>query len=344
MEPPACLFLQITYAPVTTGHIFALLLLAVLLFLSGMISASEAAYFSLSPQQIDHLKAADTKKSRRILSHLSKPNALLSTILLFNNLVNIAIILLSTFTINSIVDFSSAPVTGFLIQTAALTLVLTFCGEITPKLFAAQYPARIAGFVSATLDFLMHMARPFSHITFYFNNRINKRFSNRSSVSIDELSQAVDITTAESSEDKKILKGIVRYVNIDVKSIMLPRVRMAAIEKNTPFTEMRQQVIEYGYSRLPVYDKTLDNISGFLSVKDLLPYINEEDERFDWQKLIRNAYFIPKQKKINDLLEEFRQKKIHLAIVVDEFGGTAGLVTLEDILEEIVGEISDETD
>jgi CBS domain containing-hemolysin-like protein len=163
-------------------------------------------------------------------------------------------------------------------------------------------------------------------------------------VSIDELSQAVDITTSASAEDKKMLKGIVRFVNIDVKSIMIPRVQMAAIEINTPFTEVCRQMIDSGYSRIPVYDKSLDNICGFLSVKDFLPYIDMEDEHFRWQHLVRNAYFVPEQKKINDLLEEFRQKKIHLAIVVDEFGGTEGLVTLEDILEEIVGEISDETD
>ncbi|MDR0296314.1 MAG: CBS domain-containing protein, partial [Prevotellaceae bacterium] len=160
---------------------------------------------------------------------------------------------------------------------------------------------------------------------------------------IDELSQAVDIADSASAEDKKILKGIVRYVNIDVKSIMIPRVQMTAIEIHSSFAEVCRQMVESDYSRIPVYDKNLDNICGFLSVKDFLPHI-EKDEHFQWQYLLRTTYFVPEQKKINDLLEEFRQKKIHLAIVVDEFGGTEGLVTLEDILEEIVGEISDETD
>ena len=307
------------------------------------MSATEVAYFSLSPQHIDALKDADTKKSRRILRHLSKPNDLLSTVLLFNNLVNIAIVLLSTYIVNALVDFSQSPVTGFIIETVALTFMLAFCGDITPKIVAAQYPNRIAGFMAMPLQVLSNLAKPFNYLTTHIGATINKRFGNRSNVSIDELSQAVDIADSASAEDKKILKGIVRYVNIDVKSIMIPRVQMTAIEIHSSFTEVRRQMIESDYSRIPVYDKSLDNICGFLSVKDFLPHI-EKDEQFQWQYLIRTTYFVPERKKINDLLEEFREKKIHLAIVVDEFGGTEGLVTIEDILEEIVGEISDETD
>jgi gliding motility-associated protein GldE len=344
LEPPLWSYLQINFSTFTQGHIFELCLLLVLLVISALLSATEVAYFSLSPQHIDALKNADTKGSRRILRHLSKPNDLLSTILLYNNLVNVAFILLSTYLVNSWIDFSQSPLMGFLVETAALTFLLVFCGEITPKIVAAQYPNRIANFMAAPLQVLIKLSQPFNRLTMYWGSSINKRFGNRGSVSIDELSQAVDITTAASAEDKKILKGIVRYVNIDVKSIMIPRVKMAAIEIHTSFPEVRRQMIDSGYSRIPVYDKSLDTICGFLSVKDFLPYIDVEDEQFHWQHLLRKAYFIPEQKKINDLLEEFRQKKIHLAIVVDEFGGTEGLVTLEDILEEIVGEISDESD
>jgi gliding motility-associated protein GldE len=311
--------------------------------MSALMSATEVAYFSLSPQHIDALKDADTKGSRRILRHLSKPNDLLSTVLLFNNLVNIAIILLSTYLVNLLVDFSQSPVAGFIIETVALTFMLAFCGDITPKIVAAQYPNRIAGFMAIPLQALIKLSKPFNRLTMRLGTTINKRFGNRGSVSIDELSQAVDIADSASVEDKKILKGIVRYVNIDVKSIMIPRVQMTAIEIHSSFAEVRRQMLESDYSRIPVYDRSLDNICGFLSVKDFLPHI-EKDEHFQWQYLLRTAYFIPEQKKINDLLEEFRQKKIHLAIVADEFGGTEGLVTLEDILEEIVGEISDETD
>lgn len=344
MELPNCIGLQLSFSAFTGGHILELCLIVILLVISASVSATETAYFSLSPQHIDDLKNADTKSSRRILRHLSKPNDLLSTLLLFNNMVNIAIILLSTYIVNLLVDFSQSPVTGFIIETVALTFMLVFCGEVTPKIVAAQYPNRIAHLMAVPLQGLIQLSRPFNRLTMHLGTTIDKRFGNRGSVSIDELSQAVDITTSASAEDKKMLKGIVRFVNIDVKSIMIPRVQMAAIEINTPFTEVCRQMIDSGYSRIPVYDKSLDNICGFLSVKDFLPYIDMEDEHFRWQHLVRNAYFVPEQKKINDLLEEFRQKKIHLAIVVDEFGGTEGLVTLEDILEEIVGEISDETD
>ncbi len=339
MEPPST-DLSLSHP----AFFFALLLLLSLLLLSALLSASETAYFSLSPQHIDKLKKTGNKNNRRILSHLARPNDLLSTVLLFNNMVNISIILLSTWMVASLIDFSQNPTLGFIIETAALTFILAFSSEITPKILAAQYPEQLAGIMAAPLQFLMKLAQPFNWLTQQLDTRINKGFGARNTVSIDELSQAVDITTSESAEDKKILKGIVRFVNIDVKSIMLPRVKMAAIEIHTPFMEMRRQVIDYGYSRIPVYEGTLDNIRGFLPVKDLLPYIQEEDDLFHWQKLVRECYFVPEQKKINDLLEEFRQKKIHLAIVVDEFGGTEGLVTLEDILEEIVGEISDETD
>jgi gliding motility-associated protein GldE len=342
LEPPH--YLQISFSTFTAGHAFELLFVLILLVISALLSASETAYFSLSPQHIDSLKNADTKGSRRILRHLSKPNDLLSTILLYNNLVNIAIILLATYIVNSLVDFSQSPVAGVLIEIAALTFTLAFVSEITPKILAAQYPQRIAGFMAMPLQMLMKLAQPFNRLTMRLGTTINKHFSNRGSVSIAELSQAVDIAGSASAEDKKILKGIVRFVNIDVKSIMIPRVQMTAIEIHTPFTEVRRQMIDSDYSRIPVYDKSLDSICGFLSVKDFLPYVDVEDEQFRWQHLVRNAYFVPEQKKINDLLEEFRQRKIHLAIVVDEFGGTEGLVTLEDILEEIVGEISDETD
>jgi gliding motility-associated protein GldE len=336
--------LQVHFSAFTTTHFLALLLLVLLAFISAMVSASETAYFSLTPQDIDKLKHQDTKNSRRILAHLSKPSELLGTILLFNNMVNIAIVLLSAYIMNSLIDFSNEPVLGFLIQTAAVTFLLVLFSEITPKTLATQHPLHIANTMAIPLHILNKLAIPFNYLTVNLGDRIFKNVGNRGSVSIDDLSQAVDITTAESAEDKKILKGIVRFVNIDVKSIMLPRVKMAAVEVNTNFTNLRNIVTEHGYSRVPVYEKTLDNIKGFLSVKDLLPYLNIEDDNFDWQKLIRQSYFIPENKKINDLLEEFRRKKIHLAIVVDEFGGTEGLVTLEDILEEIVGEISDETD
>ncbi len=309
------------------------------------MSGSETAYFSLSPQDIGQLKREDDKKSNMVLRHLANSDYLLSTILLLNNMVNIAIVLLSAFIMNSLIDFSHEPVFGFIMQTMVVTFIVVLFGEVMPKIFASQYALSFARFMAFPLLTVEKIVKPFTFFMVKFTRRMNKRFTNiRSNVSIDELSQAVDITTDQSAEDKKMLKGIVRFVNIDVKEIMRPRVNVEAVSTDADFLTLRREVIECGYSRIPVYEQSLDNIRGLLYVKDLLSHIDEENPAFDWRQLIRKAYFVPESKKINDLLEEFRQKKIHLAIVVDEYGGTEGIVTLEDILEEIVGEISDETD
>jgi gliding motility-associated protein GldE len=312
---------------------------------SALISGSETAYFSLSPQDIDRIKHQDNKKNTILLRHLVNSDYLLSAILLLNNLINIAIVLLSTFIINSLIDFSHEPGFGFFVQTITVTFVIVLFGDVIPKILASQYAMPFARFMAYPLLTLEKAVRPASFLMVKFTKKMYKRFNNiRSSVSIAELSQAVDITTDQSAEDKEILKGIVRFVNMDVKEIMRPRIKVEAISTDADFLTLRSQVIECGYSRIPVFEQSLDNIRGLLYVKDLLPYMDEQNPAFDWCQLIRKAYFVPESKKINDLLEEFRQKKIHLAIVVDEYGGTEGIVTLEDILEEIVGEISDETD
>ncbi|MDR2683596.1 MAG: CNNM domain-containing protein, partial [Dysgonamonadaceae bacterium] len=302
------------------------------------------AYFSLSPQDIDKLKREETKASQRVLAHLTKSDRLLGTLLTGNNLVNIAIILLSSFLLNKFVIYST-PLASFLIQTVCVTFLLVLFGEVLPKTFATQYRLSFTKNTTPLLGVVAKLLQPASWVLAHTAARMNKRFSNvRSNVSIDELSQAVDITESPSAEDKKILKGIVRFVNIDVHEVMRPRVNVEAVELHMNFVTVRNKMMECGYSRLPVYDKTLDHVKGILYVKDLMPYLYTEDADFAWQSLIRAAYFVPENKKINDLLEEFRQRKIHMAIVVDEYGGTEGIVTLEDILEEIVGEISDETD
>ncbi len=345
MEPPSCwISLQITTSAFTSADALTVCILIILLFFSGFFSGSETAYFSLSPQDIDKLKREETKRGKRVLAHLSRSDQLLGTLLLGNNFVNIAIVLLSAFLINSLFYFSNEML-HFLVQTVAVTFVLVFFGEVLPKNLATQYTLPLAERVSYPLGVISKILQPFSWLLTRFTSRINKRFSNaRSSVSIDELSQAVDITVQHSSEDTKILKGIVRFVNIDVRQIMHPRVNVSAVDIHMDFATVCAKMIEYGYSRIPVYDKTPDRVKGILYVKDLLSYLHTADKNFAWQKLIREAYFVPENKKINDLLEEFRQKKMHMAIVVDEYGGTEGIVTLEDILEEIVGEISDETD
>jgi len=280
-----------------------------------------------------------------VLRHLDRVDFLLGTILQANNLVSITIVLLSSFLINSLIDFSIAPVWGFLFQTVMVTFVLVLFGEVVPKMLATQYPEPFSLQMAAPLHFLEKFARPFNMLMVRVSTKMNKNLmASRHAVSIEDLSQAVDITGGAEIEEKKMLKGIVGFVTTDVRKIMRPRVEVSALEIESSFGAVRKEVIESGYSRLPVYEGNLDNIKGFLYVKDLLPYIHAQGDDFEWRGLIRTAYFVPESKKINDLLEEFREKKIHLAVVVDEYGGTEGVVTLEDILEEIVGEISDETD
>jgi gliding motility-associated protein GldE len=345
LEPPNCwIDLHFSLSEFTLPDLLYTCLLVVLLWTAAFFSAAETAYFSLSPQDFDTLKRDDSKPANRVLSLLSKSDRFLGTVLVGNNLVNIAIVLLSTFLMEALV-VSQAPVVEFLIQTVCVTFLLAFFGEVLPKTLAAQYAPKIAIRTGAWLVFATRILYPFTWIFSRLTRRLNKSLSNvRSNVSIDELSQAVDITTGQSDEDTKILKGIIRYVNIDVRKIMHPRVNVSAVEIGMDFGTVRNMVTECGFSRIPVYDKTPDNIRGILYVKDLMPHLYTLDTPFAWQNLIREAYFVPENKKINDLLEEFRRKKIHMAIVVDEYGGTEGIVTLEDILKEIVGEIPDETD
>jgi gliding motility-associated protein GldE len=346
LEPPNCwLNLQIYFSEFTATDWLSAFLLALLLFFPAFFSGAETAFFSLTPQDLDRLKREGTKPARRTLALFSRVDRFLGTVLLGNNLVNMAVVVLTAFFIESVVDFSHEPVIGFLVQTVLVTFLLAFFGEVLPKTLAAQYAPAVAKRASLPLDVVSKILYPFVWLLTWFIRCINKRLSGvRGNVSIDELSQAVDITVQSSDEATKILKGIVRFVNIDVRQIMRPRVNVSAVEIGMDFKALREQVIACGYSRIPVYERTLDTIRGILYVKDLMPYQHTVDAGFAWQTLIRTAYFVPENKKINDLLEEFRQKKIHMAIVVDEYGGTEGIVTLEDILEEIVGEISDETD
>ncbi len=345
MEPPSCwILLQIQFLPAQPVDWLYGCLLIILLFLSAFFSGSETAFFSLSPQDIDKLKREDSHAAHRVLKHLSNSDRLLGTLLLGNNFVNVAIVLLSTFLMNTLIEFSS-PLASFLIQTVCVTFLLALFGEVLPKTVATQYALALTKKVAYPLAVISKMLHPLTWLLNRLTKRVNKSLSNvRSNVSIDELSQAVDLAGESSAEDKKILKGIVRFVNIDVREVMRPRINVDAVEISMDFPAVRNKMIECGYSRIPVYEKTPDHVKGILYVKDLMPHLYTEDADFVWQQLIRDAYFVPENKKINDLLEEFRQKKMHMAVVVDEYGGTEGIVTLEDILEEIVGEIWDETD
>ncbi|MEG0517272.1 MAG: CNNM domain-containing protein [Bacteroidales bacterium] len=319
--------------------------LILLLVCSALISGSEVAFFSLSPKQIDSLKKSNDKRSTMVLRLLGNPDYLLGSILQANNLVNILIVLLSTVLLSLLFNFEGHPVLEFFVSTLFVTFILVLFGEVLPKVLAAYAPVRFAKFMSAPIIFLSPLTRPFNYLMSRFANKVTHNIPLRGEITLKELSEAVDIATASTSEEKRILKGIVNLPTTDVRKIMKPRVDVVALDIEFTNEQVINTAIHCGFSRLPVYKEDLDDIKGFLYIKDMLPYLLKEGkENFSWKEHIREAYYVPGSKKINDLLEEFRNKKMHLAVVVDEYGGTDGIVTLEDILEEIVGEIVDESD
>jgi len=318
-----------------------IIILLFLLLCSALVSGSEVAYFSLTPAELDKLRE---KRYEKVIHLHQKPNLLLSTILITNNFVNVGIVILSTYLVNTLFDFSGYPILGFIIQVIVVTFLILLFGEIMPKLYANRSQMRVAILMAAPLTFLTYLFRPLSLLLIRSTSIISKRIAKKDGLSIDQLSKALELTQdAELNEEKEILEGIVRFSNIDAIDIICPRINIIGLEIEDSFEQVRNTVIEHGYSRLPVYRENLDTIEGILYVKDLLAYLKESKD-FKWQKLIRPAYFVPETKKINDLLEEFQTKKVHMAIIVDEYGGTSGIVTMEDILEEIVGEINDEYD
>ena len=334
MEPPSSFTIEILYLGIS---------LILLLVCSALISGSETAFFSLSHKQLEDLKEENDKRSRNILRLLGNPDYLLGTVLQANNCVNILIVLISTILLGHLFSFEGKPVMEFLVNTILVTFLLVLFGEVMPKILASHTPVKFAKFMSAPIIFLGPVTRPFNWLMSKFTNRLTN-ISLRSDVTLNDLAQAVDIATPSASQEKKILKGIVMLPTTDVCKIMKPRVDVVALDIEMTNEEVISTATECGYSRLPVYQENLDDIKGFLYIKDILPYLMADNNSFKWQDYIRDAYYVPESKKINDLLEEFRSKKIHLAVVVDEYGGTDGIVTLEDILEEIVGEIVDESD
>lgn len=311
-----------------------------LLCISALASGSETSFFSLTHNDIKELRERNSSSSEAILKLLSNVDLLLATILVLNNLVNICIVILSSNFIDAIFTFHRFE---FLFKTVVVTFLLLLFGEILPKVFAQTVPIRFATVVARPLLVIRWLLYPFSYILLRTGSRLSEKAAHHSELSIDELADAVDMTHDATPEERGMLSGIVNFVNTEVEEIMRPRVDMTAVSLTAPFTEVMKSIVDSGFSRIPVYDEDLDNIKGVLFVKDLLPHLNRGDE-FGWQQLIRKPYFVPEHKKINDLLEEFQSDKVHMAIVVDEYGSTLGLVSLEDIIEEIVGEISDESD
>jgi len=326
------------------GLIIELIVILLLLAASALISGAEVAFFSLGPNERNQLNLKNSKKAKRVLTLLVKPEDLLATLLVANNLVNMGIVILSTWVTDSLLSFTGYPVLKFIIQIVLITFVILLIGEVLPKIYATRHSLRLAQLMSIPVLTLKRMLRPVNRVLIGSTSLVRKRLKDQSApLTMDELSEALVLTGQELVEEEKILKGIVRFGNIEVGEIMRPRVDIFSLDIREPFRAVFDRMIELGYSRFPVYQKDLDDIRGILYVKDLLSHVQKTNS-FRWQSLIRPAFFVPENKRINDLLQEFRQNKMHMAIVVDEYGGTSGLITLEDILEEIVGEIRDESD
>lgn len=333
-----------------SGVLFSFLLLLVLLVLTALISGAETAFFSLSPLEKEELKN-DTSKAGSVLNKLlAIPKQLLATILISNNFLNVAIVILSS---SILAEFFGTgdevnETLRFIIEVFAITLVLLLLGEVVPKIYATKNALSFAKFMAIPLDILNSLP-PFSWLKngLVSGSNFIHKYAKRKGVKIssDELEHALALTKEENASEgeHKILEGIVKFGNTDVRQIMRSRMDVDALEENLNFVEVVERILEFGYSRVPVFSGTFDNVIGILFIKDLLPYL-DKNEKFDWKSLLRKPFFVPENKKIDDLLKEFQSKKVHMAIVVDEYGGASGVVTLEDVLEEIVGDITDEFD
>jgi len=321
----------------------------VLLLVVAFVSAAESAFFSLSPNDLDELKTSDSKSDQKILQLIESPKRLLGTLLISVNFISIAIVIINSsfiFGAEGWFDFPGSPTLGFLIQVVVVTFLILLIGEVTPKIYATQNPLKISRSLVYFVLLLQRLFYPISSFLIMITSLLDKVIKPKShNISVDELSQALELTSDEDIpvEDHKILKGIVKFGNTDVKQIMQSRTHVTAFEYKIGYTKLLADMTAFGFSRVPIYKETFDNIVGVLYTKDLLQYINESDN-FNWQSIVRPPFFVPENKKIDDLLREFQYKKIHLAVVVDEYGGTSGIVTLEDVIEEIVGEINDEFD
>jgi gliding motility-associated protein GldE len=333
----------------TSAIIFSSITILILLTCSSLIAASEVAFFSLEPADKEQLKLETNKNAKSALELINKPQDLLATILITSNFVNVAIVIITSSLLNMIFPPEAGEsLVRFIIDVFLITAIILLIGEVIPKVYATKQGVKIVKMMAAPLDFISNMP-PVSWLRKFLVNgtKIIHRYAAKKEVKVssDELEQILALTKEEttSDEDHKILEGIVKFGLTDVKQIMRPRTEISAIANTLTFKEVLEHIEEMGYSRVPVFDGTLDQVEGILHIKDLLPYIDEE-EAFNWQNFIRKPFYVPENKKLDDLLNDFQSKKMHMAIVVDEYGGTSGLATLEDILEEIVGDITDEFD
>jgi gliding motility-associated protein GldE len=332
-------------ATIDTNLLFGFIAIAFLLFCSAMVSAAEVALFSLTQQDLNTLSEEDSSKANLISKLLQRPKKLLATILVANNFSHIGVVIIFSFVGNSLFEAITSPILKFIVEVLLVTFLILLFGEVLPKIYASRNNIRFSKFVAFPLMLLDKLLSPISlpmrALSIFLHEKLGKQKSN---ISVDQLSQALGLTSTEdtSSEEQKILEGIVSFGNTDTKQVMSPRIDIFALEMDETFAEIYTKIVDKGYSRIPVYKESIDHVEGVLFVKDLIPHINKKE--FDWNKLIREPFFVPENKKLDDLLKEFQSKKSHLAIVVDEYGGTSGLVSLEDVIEEIVGDISDEFD
>jgi gliding motility-associated protein GldE len=322
--------------------ILGVIVLLLLLFFSAVMSSAEVAFFSLNPATIDKFKSDKNKTHKRIVKLLENPEHLLATILTGNNFINIAFVIVSVWLSELIFDFQGNAFLIFIVQTISVTLLLLIFGEIFPKSIATNQPQKIAEFDAGIVLVFQFIFSPIIRILTKTTVLIKNRIKQNQKISFNDLSNAIDLASDDLKDEKKILKGIVNFASIRVNEILIPRMDVKTVDLKQSFTSVVQTIKETGFSRIPVIKNSFDNIVGVLYIKDLLPHLHKSD--FKWQSLIRPPYFVPESKFINDLLEEFQQKKIHMAIVIDEYGGMSGIVTLEDVLEEIVGNIDDEFD
>ncbi len=351
MEPHSILLFK-TILTVAGGFSSSLVLstlgILILLMFSAMFSGSENAYFSLTKYEIEDFKSSLSASERLAALHLDNPRKLLATLLIANNFVNIGIVILSTIITEEFMDPEFAKsFWGWFVQVVVVTFVILMLGEVIPKVYSTQKPKEVAGLMAYPLLVASKVFYPISLILLATTGFIDKRIKVKGhSVSVDDLTHALDITKHETSataEDRKILKGIVEFGNTDVKQIMKPRMDVKALDEEWDFGRVMKYILDAGYSRMPVYKDSIDNVIGILYIKDLLAHL-EKPVEFKWQELIRPHFAVPESKKIDDLLKEFQHRKMHLAMVVDEFGGLSGIVTLEDVMEEVVGDINDEFD
>ena len=331
---------------ITSSSLFtSVIILIVLLVCSALISGSEVALFSLTKSNIDEGLENKSVTIQIIAKLLERPKKLLATILVANNFINIAIVLLFAFIGETLFKDITQPLLRFLLEVVSATFLILLFGEIIPKIYASRNSVKFSSFMARPLKVLdiifSPLSLPMRYITLKIHNKFGKQ---RSNLSVDQLSQALELTNDEDTthEEQKLLQGIVSFGNTDTKQVMRPRMDLFAINIETCFETIIKDIITNGYSRIPVYEESIDTIKGILYIKDLLPHLNKK--KFNWTTLLREPFFVPENKKLDDLMVEFQTKKVHLAVVVDEYGGTSGLVSLEDIIEEIVGDISDEYD